>query len=90
MSDTNCPNCGAVITGPKCEYCGTVFKHDDSNCIFLDGNAIIESIAAGIITPNEARRRMGLLEAEELQKRRNTEIINGLAGMKWGVRKETV
>lgn len=21
---TNCPNCGAPITGPKCEYCGTV------------------------------------------------------------------
>ena len=23
----NCPNCGAPITGPKCEYCGTVFEH---------------------------------------------------------------
>lgn len=22
---TNCPNCGAVITGVKCEYCGTNF-----------------------------------------------------------------
>lgn len=22
---TNCPNCGAVITGMKCEYCGTIF-----------------------------------------------------------------
>ena len=22
---TNCPNCGAPITGPFCEYCGTVF-----------------------------------------------------------------
>lgn len=22
---TNCPNCGAVITGLKCEYCGTNF-----------------------------------------------------------------
>lgn len=22
---TNCPNCGAVITGIKCEYCGTNF-----------------------------------------------------------------
>lgn len=22
---TNCPNCGAVINGAKCEYCGTVF-----------------------------------------------------------------
>ena len=22
---TNCPNCGAPITGRACEYCGTVF-----------------------------------------------------------------
>ena len=22
---TNCPNCGAVITGIECEYCGTNF-----------------------------------------------------------------
>ena len=22
---TNCPNCGAIITGVKCEYCGTNF-----------------------------------------------------------------
>jgi len=22
----NCPNCGAVRTGSKCEYCGTVFE----------------------------------------------------------------
>ena len=22
---TNCPNCGAVIQGSKCEYCGTLF-----------------------------------------------------------------
>lgn len=25
MKDLNCPNCGAPITGDKCEYCGTVF-----------------------------------------------------------------
>lgn len=23
---TNCPNCGAIISGPKCEYCGTRFS----------------------------------------------------------------
>lgn len=23
---TNCPNCGAVITGTKCAYCGTDFE----------------------------------------------------------------
>ena len=25
MRMTNCPNCGAVITGPQCEYCNTRF-----------------------------------------------------------------
>ena len=25
MRHTNCPNCGAVITGNRCEYCGTLF-----------------------------------------------------------------
>ena len=26
---TNCPNCGAVITGPICEYCDTRFPWFD-------------------------------------------------------------
>lgn len=26
--DTNCPNCGAPIVGPSCEYCGTIFDLD--------------------------------------------------------------
>lgn len=24
---TNCPNCGAAITGDKCEFCGTIFHN---------------------------------------------------------------
>lgn len=37
MSKTlNCPNCGAVITGSKCEYCGTVFE--TKNLINLKGD----------------------------------------------------
>ena len=31
---TNCPNCGAPITGYQCEYCETVF--DISNQSHLD------------------------------------------------------
>ena len=27
----NCPNCGALITGDRCEYCGTIFQ---TNTIF--------------------------------------------------------
>ena len=30
---TNCPNCGAPITGPFCEYCGTIFDSDYSQRI---------------------------------------------------------
>lgn len=26
MNQTNCHNCGAPITGPECEYCGTKFN----------------------------------------------------------------
>ena len=33
MKNTNCPNCGAVITGPTCEYCGTVFSNHTSEVI---------------------------------------------------------
>lgn len=25
---TNCPNCGAIITSTKCEYCGTIFDRN--------------------------------------------------------------
>ena len=25
---TNCPNCGAVIVGDKCDFCGTIFKEN--------------------------------------------------------------
>ena len=31
---TNCPNCGAPITGHKCEYCGAVIF--DFACIEMD------------------------------------------------------
>lgn len=32
-TSTNCPNCGAPITGPFCEYCGTIFDSDYSQRI---------------------------------------------------------
>lgn len=31
---TNCPNCAAPITGPRCEYCDTVFgEYADSRYV---------------------------------------------------------
>ena len=29
MKETNCPNCGAPITGRTCEYCGTRFSKEE-------------------------------------------------------------
>ena len=26
---TNCVNCGAVLTGKKCEYCGTEYREEN-------------------------------------------------------------
>lgn len=65
----NCPNCGAPITGPKCEYCGTVFwdrrKELIENTVTLqmqiaNTNCLQKCIEAAIMTPNQARRMMGL------------------------------
>lgn len=53
---TNCPNCGAPITGPVCEYCGTMHKSHYSG----DASYICSLVEYGLITPNEARRRLGL------------------------------
>ena len=33
MNKTNCPNCGAPITGPKCEYCDTIFIDEKKEAI---------------------------------------------------------
>ena len=32
---TNCPNCGAPITGDKCEYCGTSFRYAATEAVTL-------------------------------------------------------
>ena len=37
---TNCPNCGAPITGSKCDYCGTVFQKNSSPGIPYNGELI--------------------------------------------------
>lgn len=34
---TNCPNCGAVITGPICEYCDTRFEWARQDYVKVDG-----------------------------------------------------
>ena len=55
---TNCPNCGAPIKGPECEYCGTIFGHRLTDAQSL--NMVLAELDAAIITPNQARILMGL------------------------------
>ena len=33
---TNCPNCGAPVTGRRCEYCGTVFRLNWPEATFVN------------------------------------------------------
>lgn len=62
MNQTNCHNCGAPITGPECEYCGTRFNIRVAEEPVTFGTTTAEfaaSLAAyGLITVNEARERM--------------------------------
>ncbi len=68
---TNCPNCGAPvdITADKCAYCDTYYstipeaEKTHSACEDVD-----IALRMGIITQNEARRRMGLepIESPEI------------------------
>lgn len=73
MTDcTNCPNCGAPVdlTRDACPYCDTPYPRirkppvAAAVAIEMDGAAfaqlIEKEINGGFITPNEARRRLGL------------------------------
>lgn len=65
MKGLNCPNCGAPITGDKCEYCGTVFrfqeKKNDDVILYADGVEFARSEAKEI-TEKKIRIASKLLE----------------------------
>lgn len=61
---TNCHNCGAVITGPTCEYCGTRFNIKVVDVVDVDFReesivSFAAALQASMITTNEARRLFG-------------------------------
>lgn len=74
MDLTNCPNCAAPVdlTTRSCPYCGTPYPRQQSAItrdpprIYIDQNDLARQVshewAAGILTPNKARRRLGLRE----------------------------
>lgn len=67
MNQTNCHNCGAPITGPECEYCGTRFnirvvelELKLSALKAAEAHDAAFEVLLGMLSPNEARRRIGL------------------------------
>ena len=66
---TNCKNCGAVLTGAKCEYCGTVYEEErpaETVNFYADGKLIYTSIVerqkvaqqlydSGLVSSNDIR-----------------------------------
>lgn len=74
MTDiTNCPNCGAPVdlTVDSCPYCDTPYPRPrkaaaavliEPVTLHIDGAKLAAAVAEGIITSNEARRRLGLRE----------------------------
>ncbi len=67
---TNCPNCGAVrdLEAKRCPYCDTPYINNgvpDAPPVTVEIDPrslarITQGLDLGLITPNEARRRLGL------------------------------
>jgi hypothetical protein len=71
----NCPNCGAVreLEEKRCPYCGTPYPRPKRSLVAeaaaipepvtIDTDEfarVCQEVERGLITPNEARRRLGL------------------------------
>lgn len=61
MADSNCPNCGAPITGPSCLFCGTQFGGAFPVTVHVAADGEIEAVVRrmverGLLSCNEARR----------------------------------
>lgn len=68
---TNCPNCGAVVdpAADRCAYCETPYPTHmrvERQEIRIDTAALARCVDAGVLTPNEARRRLCLRAMQEV------------------------
>lgn len=62
---TNCPNCGAVITGPQCEYCGTRFRlYSENELVAVKTKANLEHEALRLENELLAAKTKVLTKAE--------------------------
>lgn len=64
---TNCKNCGAPIEPEKdrCSYCGTCYNATGGGITFHT-TGITAAVAASVLTPNEARRLLGIRSPSRL------------------------
>ena len=53
----NCKNCGAILTGNKCEYCGTVYG-DDEQAIYIDYGILMTPDVIEMVAENAKRGNM--------------------------------
>lgn len=68
---TNCPNCGAVVdhAADRCAYCETPYPirmRAENYQIRIDAEMLTRNVDAGIMKPNEARRRLGMRQIREV------------------------
>ena len=53
MTPTNCPNCGAIVHGAQCDYCGTRFDSGDGEVIRAwGGEPVLVTVQGGIDDDN--------------------------------------
>ena len=92
MKELNCPNCGAPITGFKCEYCGTQF-FDFANMELYKWGHLRIKINGNILTIKALPYNVTLeMNRDELPRLKLEFVIEGLEqtnakGDKYGYRK---
>lgn len=69
---TNCPNCGAPISGIKCEYCGTLFFDMADVELYKDGFLrlkIDDKVMLCLVTPTSVTIDHSYNQAPEIELR---------------------
>lgn len=65
---SNCPNCGAPITGDRCEYCGTVFRKEKQESKRIASDDFADALRS-VIEMNDAIIDIGTSEIDNQLKK---------------------
>lgn len=79
---SNCPNCGAPVSGDVCEYCGSTFRAVEKGG--FDGTVFVPSEVQCLTTvvsiPDEARKLRGEAQIlHEVGRRAREELMKQIA-----------